>query len=187
MSARLVVASKTQRAGPLCLTCIARGYETIAFTLLERTSCTLARLSIAMSITPCAATNSHLRLSTPRSVYMITTIAIVIFLVLILVPALLILQLFIISRRPQHSIIRSHPILGWLRYLLNKLGPEFRQYWFDDDRSGKPFSRYEFIGLIFSAKYRSDLIGFGSKRDFDKLWLLHRECNVSAVNRSIGG
>jgi glutamate synthase domain-containing protein 2 len=98
---------------------------------------------------------------------MLTTIAIVIFLVLILIPTLLIIQLLIISRRPQHSIVRSHPILGWLRYLLEKLGPEFRQYWFDDDRAGKPFSRYDFLGLVFSAKYRSDLIGFGSKRDFE--------------------
>jgi glutamate synthase domain-containing protein 2 len=98
---------------------------------------------------------------------MLLTIAILIFFVIILIPMLLILQLFIISRRAQHSIIRSHPILGWLRYLLEKLGPEFRQYWFDEDRSGKPFSRYEFLGLIFSAKYRSDLIGFGSKRDFE--------------------
>ncbi|RNB87515.1 FMN-binding glutamate synthase family protein [Brevibacillus fluminis] len=71
------------------------------------------------------------------------------------------------GRKTHHSIIRSHPILGWMRYLLEKLGPEFRQYWFDDDRAGKPFSRYEFIGLVYSAKYRSDLIGFGSKRDFD--------------------
>ncbi len=80
----------------------------------------------------------------------------------------LLLYLFILSRRPQHSIIRNHPFLGWMRYLLEKLGPEFRQYWFDDDLKGKPFSRYDFIGLVLSAKYRTDLLGFGSKRDFEK-------------------
>ncbi|TBL81375.1 FMN-binding glutamate synthase family protein [Paenibacillus thalictri] len=87
---------------------------------------------------------------------------------IVIAVAALLLQLFIISRRPQHSIIRSHPFLGWVRYLLEKLGPEFRQYWFDDDADGKPFSRYDYVGLVFSAKYRTDLIGFGSKRDFDK-------------------
>ncbi|MXQ54307.1 FMN-binding glutamate synthase family protein [Shimazuella alba] len=87
-------------------------------------------------------------------------------LVLVVLAVGLFVMMHFISRKPQHSIIRSHPFLGWLRYFLEKLGPEFRQYWFDDDRSGKPFSRYEFIGLIFSAKYRTDLLGFGSKQDF---------------------
>lgn len=94
------------------------------------------------------------------------------FLSALLVLVFLAIGLFVvmhfISRKPQHSIIRSHPFLGWLRYFLEKLGPEFRQYWFDDDRSGKPFSRYEFIGLVFSAKYRTDLLGFGSKQDFQE-------------------
>lgn len=80
----------------------------------------------------------------------------------------LLVALYIISRRPQHSIIRNHPFLGWVRYILEQVGPEFRQYWFDGDLSGKPFSRYDFIGLVFQAKYRTDLLGFGSKRDFDK-------------------
>jgi glutamate synthase domain-containing protein 2 len=94
--------------------------------------------------------------------YLLISLLVVVFIAF----ALFVLMHFI-SRKPQHSIIRSHPFLGWLRYFLEKLGPEFRQYWFDDDRSGKPFSRYEFIGLIFSSKYRTDLLGFGSKRDFD--------------------
>lgn len=94
-----------------------------------------------------------------------------IFIVFATIAVLIILffvSLYIISRRPQHSIIRQHPFLGWMRYFLEKLGPEFRQYWFDDDLKGKPFSRYDFIGLVLSAKYRTDLLGFGSKRDFDQ-------------------
>lgn len=95
-----------------------------------------------------------------------TTILVLIF-ILILIPAVLGIQFFIITRQQQHSILRSHPYLGWVRYLLEKLGPEFRQYWFDDDLHGKPFSRYDFIGLVSLAKYRTDLLGFGSKRDFN--------------------
>lgn len=99
---------------------------------------------------------------------MINGIVLPLLLVIVLLPIALLILIYLISRKPQHSIIRSHPYLGWVRYLLEKLGPEFRQYWFDDDLAGKPFSRYEFIGLMFSAKYRTDLIGFGSKKDFDK-------------------
>lgn len=70
---------------------------------------------------------------------MFFNILLVVLLILLLIPFFLIGYLLLISRRAQHSIIRSHPILGWLRYLLEKMGPEFRQYWFDDDQSGKPF------------------------------------------------
>jgi glutamate synthase domain-containing protein 2 len=99
---------------------------------------------------------------------MLWTILIFLVIVFIVGPICLLLWLNHLAKKPQHSIIRAHPYLGWLRYLLEKLGPEFRQYWFDDDNSGKPFSRSDFLGIVFSAKYRSDLISFGSKRDFEK-------------------
>ncbi|MDP4086550.1 MAG: FMN-binding glutamate synthase family protein [Bacillota bacterium] len=86
----------------------------------------------------------------------------------ILVPIVFFVYIYIASRKPQHSIIRAHPYMGWIRYLLEKLGPEFRQYWFDDDTKGRPFSRADYTGLIFAAKYRTDLISFGSKRDYEK-------------------
>lgn len=72
------------------------------------------------------------------------------------------------SKKTQHSILRSHPYLGWIRYFMESIGPEFRQYWFDGDTEGKPFSRTDFLGVVFAAKYRADLISFGSKRDYDK-------------------
>lgn len=96
------------------------------------------------------------------------TVLLVIVLILLLLPvAVFFVGAFILSRKPQHAIIRSHPYLGWVRYFLEKIGPEFRQYWFDSDGAGKPFSRAEFLGLVFAAKYRSDLISFGSRRDYD--------------------
>ena len=57
--------------------------------------------------------------------------------------------MYALSKQPKHSIMRSHPFLGWVRYLLEKLGPEFRQYWFDNDTDGKPFSRADFVGLVY--------------------------------------
>ncbi|MCH1624083.1 FMN-binding glutamate synthase family protein [Fredinandcohnia quinoae] len=96
------------------------------------------------------------------------TILIILLVVFVGVPLCLFIWLESVAKKPQHSIIRAHPYLGWVRYLLEKMGPEFRQYWFDHDNSGKPFSRTEFLGVVFSAKYRNDLISFGSKRDFEK-------------------
>ncbi|MCY0875135.1 MAG: FMN-binding glutamate synthase family protein [Firmicutes bacterium] len=92
----------------------------------------------------------------------------VILLIVIVLPVLIFLGwMYRLSRKPQHAIIRSHPYLGWVRFVLEKIGPEFRQYWFDDDNAGRPFSRSEFLGIVMSAKYRSDLISFGSKRDYE--------------------
>ncbi|ULT59565.1 FMN-binding glutamate synthase family protein [Neobacillus drentensis] len=99
---------------------------------------------------------------------MVWTIFIFLLIVFIVGPVALLVWLHILAKKPQHSIIRAHPYLGWMRYLLEKIGPEFRQYWFDDDNNGKPFSRTDFLGVVFSAKYRSDLVSFGSKRDFEK-------------------
>lgn len=82
-------------------------------------------------------------------------------------PIFCLVYLYFLSRKPQHSVIRAHPLLGWLRYLLEKLGPEFRQYWFDGDNQGRPFPRADFLAVVFSAKYRTDLISFGAKRDYD--------------------
>ena len=77
------------------------------------------------------------------------------------------LSLHFYKKRTHHSILKLHPYLGRMRYLLEKIGPEFRQYWFDHDTDGKPFSRYDFQSVMFLAKYRSEILGFGSKRDFE--------------------
>lgn len=93
-------------------------------------------------------------------------VLLVLLLVVLLAPVFVLLYMYILSQKPQHSVIRAHPYLGWLRYFLEKMGPEFRQYWFDGDTQGKPFSRDDFLGVMFSSKYQTDLVSFGSKRDF---------------------
>ncbi|MEH7123484.1 MULTISPECIES: FMN-binding glutamate synthase family protein [unclassified Bacillus (in: firmicutes)] len=77
--------------------------------------------------------------------------------------------LYIFDRNQKaHSILRNYPALGRMRYFLEKIGPEFRQYWFNSDTEGKPFSRDEYEHIVKSAKYKRDVVAFGSKRDFDE-------------------
>ncbi|MDP4170215.1 MAG: FMN-binding glutamate synthase family protein [Bacillota bacterium] len=99
---------------------------------------------------------------------MLLSVLIIILVVFLVAPLCLLLWLHNLAKKPQHSIIRAHPYLGWMRYLLEKLGPELRQYWFDDDNTSKPFSRADYLGVVFSGKYRSDLLSFGSKRNFEQ-------------------
>ena len=71
----------------------------------------------------------------------------------ILLLLMLLLIVFLLShfykKRTHHSILKLHPYLGRMRYLLEKIGPEFRQYWFDHDTDGKPFHVTIFKVLCF--------------------------------------
>ena len=40
-----------------------------------------------------------------------------------------------------HAILRNFPIIGHLRYLLEMVGPELRQYIVTSDNEERPFSR----------------------------------------------
>lgn len=68
----------------------------------------------------------------------------------------------------EHSVLRNFPILGKVRYILEKVGPEMRQYLFLNDNEAKPFSRNDYEAAVISGKYKSRIIGFGSERDFER-------------------
>lgn len=93
----------------------------------------------------------------------------------ILVIAIIVIPLGLFSyiywkdrRQSQHAILRNYPLLGKIRYTAEKAGPELRQYLFDADTAGKPFSRDDYRDVVIPAKYQKNMIGFGSRRDFEK-------------------
>ncbi|ASK64209.1 hypothetical protein CFK37_19685 [Virgibacillus phasianinus] len=96
-------------------------------------------------------------------------IGFVILVVAILAVVITVLVLLSSDRKQkQHPILRNFPVLGRVRYFLEKIGPEMRQYWFNSDTEGKPFSRVEYENVIKSAKYQREVLGFGSERNFDQ-------------------
>lgn len=93
----------------------------------------------------------------------------VVLLAMFLGPPLVFAVLYWLDRRQtQHAVLRNYPILGRFRYLLEHIGPELRQYLFNADLEGKPFTREGYLSIVFAGKYLKTLISFGSKRDFDK-------------------
>ncbi|CEG33001.1 FMN-binding glutamate synthase family protein [Peribacillus simplex] len=68
----------------------------------------------------------------------------------------------------QHSILRNFPLIGRIRYMTEQIGPELRQYLFENNNEGTPFSRKEFEDVVKAGKYKERLIGFGSERDFNE-------------------
>jgi glutamate synthase domain-containing protein 2 len=41
----------------------------------------------------------------------------------------------------RHAVLRNYPISAHLRFLLEQIRPEMRQYFFEDEKDGRPFSR----------------------------------------------
>ncbi|MDU1821368.1 MAG: glutamate synthase-related protein, partial [Staphylococcus epidermidis] len=66
----------------------------------------------------------------------------------------------------QHSVLRNFPVLGRIRYISEKIGPELRQYFFANDNEGKPFSRSDYKNIVLAGKYKSRMTSFGTGKDY---------------------
>lgn len=65
----------------------------------------------------------------------------------------------------RHSIMRVYPLVGRLRYLLEKIGPELRQYIVTSDLEERPFNRSERSWVYQTAKGVNSAVGFGTQHD----------------------
>lgn len=68
----------------------------------------------------------------------------------------------------KHTILHNFPIVGHLRYMLESVGPELRQYIVANNQEELPFNRIERGWIYASAKNENNYEGFGSDRDFYK-------------------
>ena len=64
-----------------------------------------------------------------------------------------------------HAIRRNFPVIGRFRYLFEKLGEYFRQYFFAMDREELPFNRAQRSWVYQAAKKIDTTVAFGSTRD----------------------
>jgi len=64
-----------------------------------------------------------------------------------------------------HTIKHNYPIVGHLRYWLESIGPEMRQYFVANNREELPFNRIERGWIYASAKKENNYEGFGTDRD----------------------
>ncbi len=67
-------------------------------------------------------------------------------------------------RQNSHSVLRNYPVLGHLRFLLESIRPEVRQYLLEDDHDEEPFSR-DARSLVYQrAKGQEDARPFCTKK-----------------------
>ncbi|WP_417735638.1 FMN-binding glutamate synthase family protein [Rosistilla oblonga] len=62
----------------------------------------------------------------------------------------------------KHTILHNFPIVGHIRYWLEMIGPEMRQYWVANDKEEMPFNRDERSWVYASAKGENSNFGFGT-------------------------
>ena len=76
----------------------------------------------------------------------------------------------------KHSLRRNYPILANLRFLLEEVRPEIRQYFLESDLDGAPFNRSKRSIVYARAKGQLDKRPFGTQKDVyghDFEWLSH--------------
>src|SRR5689334_8930155 len=65
----------------------------------------------------------------------------------------------------KHSLRRNYPILANLRFMLEKIRPEIRQYFLESDTDGTPFNRQSRAIVYQRAKGDLDKRPFGTQQD----------------------
>jgi glutamate synthase domain-containing protein 2 len=68
----------------------------------------------------------------------------------------------------EHTIRKNFPVLGRIRYGLERLGVFLRQYLYANDEEEKPFNRITRAWVYESAKGKSGTIGFGSETEINR-------------------
>ncbi|MDA0353015.1 MAG: FMN-binding glutamate synthase family protein [Chloroflexi bacterium] len=68
----------------------------------------------------------------------------------------------------QHAVLRNFPIVGHLRYLLEEIGPEFRQYVVTSNTEELPFNRDQRRWIYASSKHQNNYFAFGTVQELER-------------------
>ena len=69
----------------------------------------------------------------------------------------------------QHSLKRNFPVVANARYLLERIGPELRQYIVTSNDEERPFSRDQRAWVYASSKMENNYVGFGTDNDVERV------------------
>src|SRR6195952_1492752 len=69
----------------------------------------------------------------------------------------------------KHALLRNYPVISHLRFWLEKIGPELRQYIVTGNDEERPFSRDQRSWIYASSKQENNYSGFGPDNDIEHL------------------
>lgn len=85
----------------------------------------------------------------------------------------------------RHAVLRNYPIIAHMRFLLESVRPEMRQYFFEGEKDGAPFPRDKRAIVYQRAKKQLDKRPFGTMYDVygeSYEWLHHSIAPKPAAN-----
>ena len=80
------------------------------------------------------------------------------------------------ATQTRHAILRNYPVIAHMRFFFEKIRPEMRQYFFEDDHDGAPFPRDKRAIVYQRAKKALDKRPFGTQLDVYQThyeWMQH--------------
>lgn len=93
--------------------------------------------------------------------------SVVLIIFVVIVVLLVVLAVYDLLQR-KHAVLRNFPVVGHLRYILEAVGPELRQYIVTDNNQERPFSRDDRRWVYSTAKQQNAYFGFGTDNDLDQ-------------------
>ena len=91
-------------------------------------------------------------------------------------------------RQTRHAVLRNYPVMAHLRFLLESIRPEMRQYFFEGDKDGAPFPRDKRAIVYQRAKKDLDKRPFGTQFDVYQEqyeWLHHSIAPKEALGHEL--
>ena len=85
-------------------------------------------------------------------------------------------------------MLRNYPIAAHLRFILEAIRPEMRQYFFEGEKDGMPFSRDQRAVVYQRAKDALDMRPFGTNYDVyapGYEWINHSIAPTAGQQRAI--
>jgi glutamate synthase domain-containing protein 2 len=79
-------------------------------------------------------------------------------------------------RQTRHAVLRNYPVIGHVRFMLESIRPEIRQYFLEYETDAAPFSRAQRTLVYARAKGESDKRPFGTQLDVRSIgyeWINH--------------
>ncbi|MFK7826962.1 MAG: FMN-binding glutamate synthase family protein [Oligoflexales bacterium] len=83
------------------------------------------------------------------------------------------INLYFLHGQKQHALLSNFGFLAQMRYIIESIGPEFRQYLYMSDTEERPFNRIERAEVYRKSKNMDSSSAFGSLNNFD-----HREIKL---------
>ena len=94
----------------------------------------------------------------------------------------------------RHAILRNYPLLAHLRFIFEEIRPEMRQYFFEGEKHGRPFSRDQRAIVYQRAKSALDKRPFGTQYNVYEdsyEWLTHsmvpKDVSAESLRVLVGG